>query len=81
MKPSAPYLVRLIEEAWLGHSLDLTCFVVGTSQGIGNYFGAALNLDLSGTPVKELFFHLNFYTGLPQSSWVTAIAKEVLKSN
>jgi alkylhydroperoxidase/carboxymuconolactone decarboxylase family protein YurZ len=54
---------------------------VGTSQGIGNYFGAALNLDLSGTPVKELFFHLNFYTGLPQSSWVTAIAKEVLKSN
>jgi alkylhydroperoxidase/carboxymuconolactone decarboxylase family protein YurZ len=65
----------------LGHSLDLTCFVVGTSQGIGNYVGTALNLGLSETTVKEMFFHLNFYTGLPQSGGVTAIVKEVLKSN
>ena len=66
---------------FLGHALNLTCFVVGTGQGIGNYVRAALNLGLSEAPVKELFFHLNFCAGLPQSGGVTAIAKEVLKSN
>ena len=53
---------------------------VGTEQTIRNYVGAALHLGLTENQVKELFFHLTFYTGFPRARRASTLADEVFKS-
>jgi 4-carboxymuconolactone decarboxylase len=50
--------------------------VVGTEQALREYIRAALRLGFSATQVKELFFHLSFYTGVALARDAAALVKE-----
>lgn len=51
--------------------------VVGTERALGNYIRAALRLGFREAQIKELFFHLSFYTGVSLARRGAAIAREV----
>ena len=54
--------------------------VIGTDQSIRAYVGAALRVGLTETQIRELFFHLTFYTGAPLARKAKKLAEEVFKS-
>jgi 4-carboxymuconolactone decarboxylase len=54
--------------------------VVGTERAIGQYIRAAHRLGFSAAQIKELFFHLSFYTGVSLARRGAAIAREILKA-
>jgi 4-carboxymuconolactone decarboxylase len=74
---------------WTRPGLDVTsrCLctlsaltVVSTERALGNYIRAALRLGFSAAQIKELFFHLSFYTGVSLARRGAAITTEVSKS-
>ena len=54
--------------------------VVGTERAMANYIRAALRLGLTDAHIKELFFHLSFYTGVSLARRGSAIARQVFKA-
>jgi 4-carboxymuconolactone decarboxylase len=54
--------------------------IIGTDRTIANFIRAALRVGLSETQVKELFFHLTFYTGIPPARRAMALAKQIFGS-
>jgi len=54
--------------------------LLGTDRTISNFIRAALRLGLSEVQVKELFFHLTFYIGVPLARRSMALAKQVYGS-
>ena len=54
--------------------------VVGTERALGHYIRAALRLGFSEEQIKELFFHLSFYTGVSLARRGAAITREVCES-
>jgi 4-carboxymuconolactone decarboxylase len=51
--------------------------VVGTERTLDNYIRAALRVGFSVAQIKELFFHLSFYTGVSLARRGAAITTEV----
>jgi 4-carboxymuconolactone decarboxylase len=54
--------------------------IVGTERAIGLYIRAALRLGFTAAQIKELFFHLSFYTGVSVARRGSAIARQVCES-
>ena len=54
--------------------------IVGTDQSISYYIRAALRLGFAAAQIKELFFHLSFYTGVSLARRGSAIARQVFSS-
>jgi 4-carboxymuconolactone decarboxylase len=54
--------------------------VVGMDRTLGQYIRAALRLGFTEAQIKELFFHLSFYTGVSLARSASAIAREVFNS-
>jgi 4-carboxymuconolactone decarboxylase len=52
--------------------------LVGTERALGHYIRAALRLGFTGAQIKELFFHLSFYTGVSLARQGAAIARQIL---
>ena len=53
---------------------------IGDEQSLRNYIRAAIRVGLSQDEVKELFYHLTFYIGLPHARRGKALANDVLSS-
>lgn len=54
--------------------------VVGTDQALGHYVRAALRLGFTAAQIKDLFFHLSFYTGVSLARRGSAIARQVFNA-
>ena len=54
--------------------------VVGTDQAIRDYVGAGIRVGLSESQLRELFYHLTFYTGFPIARRCSELAREVFRS-
>ena len=53
---------------------------IGDEQALRNYIRAAIRIGLSQEEVKELFYHLTFYNGVPHARRGKALANDVLSS-
>ena len=53
---------------------------IGDEQALRNYIRAAIRVGLSQDEVKELFYHLTFYIGLPHARRGKTLANHVLSS-
>ena len=53
---------------------------IGGEQALRNYIRAAIRVGLSQDEVKELFYHLTFYIGLPHARRGKTLANDVLSS-
>ena len=52
----------------------------GDEQALRNYIRAAIRIGLSQEEVKELFYHMTFYIGVPRARRGKALANDVLSS-
>jgi alkylhydroperoxidase/carboxymuconolactone decarboxylase family protein YurZ len=53
---------------------------VGDEQALRNYIRVAIRIELSQDEVKELFYHLTLYIGVPHARRGKALANDVLSS-
>jgi len=51
--------------------------IIGTDRTLANFIRAAVRLGLTETQVKELFFHLTFYIGVPPARRAMDLAKQI----